>query len=208
MKQSRPQTRRLPDPVRLALRRYFPSEVSAQTAAYYTLPEHLALLRLRSEAESRMLRWNDVASEIAKELADLDIRVTPCTAFSNSYMLEILLHENIRFPERDEELFGLIKTAPIRILKVAASFLIPYWTASFRNLRRRGGRIVVKQVPQQGRHSTRAVHAAGRVLKAHGWTRIPSSMAQTKIPNMDMQNIESGEVRIADVVFGEQATRL
>ena len=55
----------LPDSVRLALRRYFPTEVSAHSAAYYALPEHLALLRLRSDldANDARLMLQDATSE-------------------------------------------------------------------------------------------------------------------------------------------------
>ncbi len=199
--------RRLPDNVRLALRRYFPTEISAKRAAYYALPEHLALLRLRSEAEGRVLRWNDVAEELGKDLEDLAVRVSACTAFSNSYELEILLHEDIPFPERDEELFDLIKRPPIRTARIAASFLIPYWTIAFRKWRHsKYGELIIDQIPQKGRHTTRVVNAATRALKKYGWRRISPNLAQTKIPNMDLEYVDLGEVRVADVVFGDLDT--
>jgi len=195
---------KLPDNVRLALRRYFPMEVSAHSAAYYTLPEHLALLRLRSEAESRMLRWSDLAEELKKELSDLAIRVSESTAFNNAYEMEILLHEDIPFPAEREELFSLIKRPPVRTAYLAASFLVPYWIIYFRNWRRsRNGVITMQNVPQEGRHSTRVANAASKCLQKYSWKRIPSNLAQTKIPGLDTHNREAGDVRVADVVFGE-----
>lgn len=197
-------TRRLPDNVRLALRRYYPAEVSARSAAYYALPEHLALLRLRSEAESRMLRWNDVSEDLKKELDELAIHVNECTAFSNSYELEVLLHEGVPFPETPDGLFEAIKKPPIRTARVAASFLLPYWTITFRKWRRsRKGVITTEIVPQKGRHTTRVANAAAKALRKHGWKRIPSNLAQTKIPGMDLEFVPKGEVRVAHVVFGD-----
>ncbi len=195
---------RLPDNVRLALRRYYPAEVSARSAAYYALPEHLALLRLRSEAESRMLRWNDAAEDLKKDLDDLAISVSECTAFSNSYQMEILLHEEIPFPEQPDGLFEAIRKPPIRTERLAASFLLPYWTIAFRKWRRsKKGVITTEIIPQKGRHTTRVVNAAAKVLRKHGWKRIPANLAQTKIPNMDLEFVPLGEVRVADVVFGD-----
>jgi hypothetical protein len=195
---------KLPDNVRLALRRYFPTEISARSAAYYALPEHLALLRLRSEAESRMLRWNDVAEDLQRELPDLAIRASECTAFSNSYELEILLHENVPFPDRAENLTDVVKRGPMRTAHLAASFLLPYWNLQFRKWRKsRLGAISLENVPQEGRHSTRVVNAVAKILKKHGWKRIPPNLAQTKIPGIDLEHVEKGEVRVADVVFGE-----
>ncbi|MFQ5718493.1 MAG: hypothetical protein ACE5IK_03000 [Acidobacteriota bacterium] len=194
---------RLPDNVRLALRRYFPSEVSARSAAYYALPEHLALLRLRSEAENRMLRWTDVADDLRKSLKDLAVRVTETTAFSNSYAVDILLHEDVEFPETDEGLFEHLK-APVRTAHISASFLTSYWTIGFRRWRKNNrGDIVVRSVPQQGRHSTRVANLAKKVLTKHGWKKIPSNLAQTKIPGIDLRSVSRGEVRVADIVFGE-----
>ena len=194
---------KLPDNVRLALRRYFPTEVSAHSAAYYTLPEHLALLRLRSEAESRMLRWSDLAEELNKELDDLAIRVSECTAFNNAYEMEILLHEDIPFPAEREELFSLIKRPPVRTAYLAASFLVPYWIIYFRTWRRsRSGVITMQNVPQEGRHSTRVANAAAKCLQKYNWKRISSNLAQTKIPGLDTHSLDAGEVRVADVVFG------
>jgi hypothetical protein len=195
---------KLPDNVRLALRRYYPAEVSARSAAYYALPEHLALLRLRSEAESRMLRWNDVAEELKRELDDLAIKVNECTAFSNSYELEILLHEGVPYPETKEQMRELARKTPIRTARLAASFLLPYWTITFRRWRtNRKGVLAVRQISQQGRHSTRVANAAAKALQKHGWKRIPPNLAQTKIPGMDLNNVAKGEVRVADVVFGD-----
>jgi hypothetical protein len=194
----------LPDSVRLALRRYFPTEVSAHSAAYYALPEHLALLRLRSEAEGRMLRWNDAAEELKKDLEDLAIRMRECTSFNNAYELEILLHEGIPFPDKREELFELIKRGPVRTAYVAASFLAPYWTIQFRHWKcSRAGVISMLNVPQEGRHSTRVANSSAKILKKFGWRRIPSNLAQTKIQGIDLQHLPQGEVRVADVVFGD-----
>jgi len=200
---SRLTAQKLPDNVRLALRRYYPAGTSARTAAYYALPEHLALLRLRSEAESRMLRWNDVAEDLRKDLDDLAIHVNECTAFSNSYEMEVLLHEGIPFPEKEEDLFEQIKKPPVRTARIAASFLLPYWTITFRRWRKsKNGVITAVPGPQQGRHSTRVANAAAKALQKHGWKRIPPNLAQTKIPGMDLKHLEQGEVRVADVVFG------
>ena len=194
---------RLPDDVRLAVRRYFPTEVSARSAAYYALPEHLALLRLRSEAESRMLRWNDVAEDLKKALGDLSIRVTECTAFTNSYELEILLHEDVDFPTDDQALFEVLKPV-VRTARISASFLLPYWTMSFRRLRRdRDGMVLHEQVPIEGRHSTRVVNAAAKVLRKHGWKRMPPNLAQTKVSGMDLEYVDRGDVRVLDIVFGD-----
>ncbi len=198
---------KLPDNVRLALRRYYPTEVSAHSAAYYALPEHLALLRLRSEAESRMLRWNDVAEELNKELDDLAIRIRECTAFNNAYELEILLHEGLPFPEERQQLFELVKRGPVRTAYIAASFLLPYWTIQFRKWRRsRAGIITMEHGPQEGRHSTRVANSAAKVLKKFGWKRIPSNLAQTKIPEIDSEKQPAGQVRVADVVFGNHTS--
>ena len=202
--QARSNFHRLPDNVRLALRRYFPSAISARSAAYYALPEHLALLRLRSEAENRLLRWNDVADDLRKELGNLAVRVTATTAFSNSYALEVLLHEDAEFPERDRDIFEHLRS-PVRTARVCASFLMPYWTITFRRWRKNNrGRLVIEVVPQQGRHSTRVANTAKRVLQKHGWKKIPANLAQTKIPDIDLQSIGQGDVRVADIVFGEQ----
>ncbi|MFQ5669219.1 MAG: hypothetical protein ACE5HD_01715 [Acidobacteriota bacterium] len=195
--------RRLPDSVRLAVRRYFPTEISARSAAYYALPEHLALLRLRAEAEGRILRWQDVAEDLRRELDSLSIRVGQGTAFNNSYELDILLHENVPFPEKDEDLFTVLRP-PIRTVRVSASFLVPYWTLSFlRWSRNKQDEIIIRKVPQQGLHSTRVVNATSKVLGDHGWKRIPQNLAQTKIPDLDLEHAEMGEVRIADIVFGD-----
>ena len=194
----------LPDSIRLALRRYFPTEISARSAAYYALPEHLALLRLRSEAEARMIRWNDVAEELRKELGDLAVRVTNTTAFRNSYILEVLLHEGAEFPTRDEDIFEQLKP-PARTARIAASFLTPFWTITFRRWRKDNkGRVVIRPVAQQGRHSTRLANVAKKVLDKYGWKKIPSNLAQTKIQAIDLRSVERGEVRVTDVVFGEQ----
>lgn len=194
----------LPDSIRLALRRYFPTEISAQSAAYYALSEHLALLRLRSEAEARMIRWNDVADELRKELGDLVVRVTDTTAFRNSYLLEVLLHEGAEFTPRDEEIFAHLKP-PVRTARIAASFLTPYWTITFREWRKdTKGRLVTRPVAQQGRHSTRLANVAKKVLDKYGWKKIPSNLAQTKIQAIDLQSVVRGEVRVTDVVFGER----
>ena len=202
--QTRPAAQRLPDNIRLALRRYFPAETSARSAAYYALPEHLALLRLRSEAESRMLRWNDVAEDLQKELGNLAVRVTENTAFSNAYELEILLHEDAEFPADDRDIFQNLKQ-PVRTARIVASFLLPYWTIIFRRWRRNNkGELVIATIPQQGRHSTRVANVAKKVLKKHGWKKIPPNLAQTKIPGIDLQSISEGEVRVADIVFGEK----
>lgn len=198
---------KLPDNIRLALRRYYPTEVSAHSAAYYALPEHLALLRLRSEAESRMLRWNDVAEELNKDLEDLAIRLRECTAFSNSYELEILLHENLPFPDERLALFAQVKRGPVRTAYLAASFLLPYWTIQFREWKcSRAGVITMQNVAQEGRHSTRVANVAAKVLQKYGWKRIPSNLAQTKIPGIDSQHHDTGQVRVADVVFGDCTT--
>lgn len=200
---TRPTPVRLPDDVRLALRRYFPTEVSARSAAYYALPEHLALLRLRSEAESRMLRWNDVAEDLKKDLGNLAIRVNECTAFTNSYEMEVLLHEDTPFPDEDVALFEVIKP-PIRTARLAASFLLPYWTIAFQRQRQdRDGNIIIDPAPQSGKHSTRVLNAAKKALRKHGWKKMPPNMAQTKVPDLDLEYVEQGQVRIADIVFGD-----
>ena len=202
--QGQPAKSSLPDSIRLALRRYFPSETSARSAAYYALPEHLALLRLRAEAEGRMLRWNDVADDLRKELGDLAVRVTATTAFRNAYGLEVLLHEGVEFPPPDEDIFARLKP-PVRTARIAASFLTPFWTITFRRWRKDSrGRLVIRPVAQQGRHSTRLANVAKKVLDKYGWKKIPSNLAQTKIQAIDLQSVERGEVRVTHVVFGEQ----
>ena len=202
--EARPGSHKLPDNVRLALRRYFPAVVSARSAAYYALPEHLALLRLRSEAEGRMLRWGDVAGDLRKDLGDLAVRVTENTAFSNAYGLEILLHEDVPFPARQEDIFESLRS-PFRTARISASFLVPYWTITFRRWRKDAkGRVIISTTPQQGRHSTRVANVAKRTLSNRGWRKIPPNLAQTKIPGIDLQSIGQGDVRVADIVFGEQ----
>ena len=200
---ARPAPSSLPDSVRLALRRYFPSQTSARSAEYYALPEHLALLRLRAEAEARMLRWNDVAAELTKTLGDLAVRVTDHTAFANAYTLEVLLHEGVEFPARDEDIFEHLRP-PVRTARIAASFLTPFWTITFRRWRKDSkGRLVIRPEAQQGRHSTRVANVAKKTLDKYSWKKIPSNLAQTKIQDIDLHLIERGEVRVADVVFGE-----
>jgi hypothetical protein len=185
------------------LRRYYPAEVSARTAAYYALPEHLALLRLRSEAESRMLRWNDVADDLRRHVPELPLRASECTAFTNAYEMEVLLHEAVAFPEQDEAQFDLIAKTPIRRMAIAASFLLPYWTATLWLWRRnKAGEISVVPGRLEGPHTTRVLNAATKVLVRHGWKRMPASLAQTKIPDIDLKHVPLGDVRVADVIFG------